>query len=156
MTERELLLRAAELSRVHSLAGDGAPFGAVVATPDGTVVAEGWNETFVANDPTAHAEVVAIRRATQALGRLDLSGHVIYASCEPCPMCLGAIFWARLDRVVFANSREDAARFGFDDAALYDEVARPLDARRIRCEHAPLDEALDVFGEWARWGGPAG
>ena len=155
MTELELLRRAAELSRVHSLAGEGAPFGAIVATPEGEVVAEGWNRTFAENDPTAHAEVVAIRRAAQALGRFDLSGHVIYASCEPCPMCLGAIFWARLDRVGFANSRDDAARFGFDDAALYEEVARPLDRRRIRCEHVPLDDALAAFEDWARRVGPA-
>jgi tRNA(Arg) A34 adenosine deaminase TadA len=129
-------------------AGSGGPFGAVVATADGTVVAEGWNEVLSTNDPTAHAEVVAIRRATGKLGTFDLSGHVMYASCEPCPMCLAATLWARLDRIVFANTREDAARIGFDDAMIYEEVAKPLDERVIACERIDLDEAAAVFEAW--------
>lgn len=147
--DRALLLRAIELSRVHMEAGEGGPFGAVVATLDGAIVAEGWNEVTSAHDPTAHAEVSAIRKAAAALGTHVLSGHVIYASCEPCPMCLGAIAWARLDRVVFANGRQDAARIGFDDAKIYEEIGRPLDQRWIRCEHAPMDEAREVFDAWA-------
>lgn len=147
--DRALLLRATELSRIHMEAGEGGPFGAVVATVDGAVIAEGWNQVTSTNDPTAHAEVSAIRKAAASLGTHVLSGHVIYASCEPCPMCLAAISWARLDRVVFANGREDAARVGFDDARLYDEIGRPIDQREIRCEHVPLDEAAAVFDAWA-------
>lgn len=148
--DRTLLLRAVELSHEHMHAGRGGPFGAVVAKPDGTIVAEGWNEVLSTNDPTAHAEVVAIRRATSKLGTFDLAGHVMYASCEPCPMCLSAIFWARLDRIVFANTRDDAARIGFDDALIYEEVAKPLDKRLIACEQIDLDEAAAVFEAWVR------
>ena len=147
--DRALLLRAVDLSRVHMEAGEGGPFGAVVATADGEVVAEGWNQVTSTADPTAHAEIVAIRRAAASLGTHLLAGHVIYASCEPCPMCLAAIAWARMARVVFANGREDAARIGFDDAKIYEEVARPLDERAIRCERVPLEEAQAVFDAWA-------
>jgi guanine deaminase len=143
-----LLRRAVDLARIHADAGRGGPFGAVIADQDGTLVAEGWNEVTSTNDPTAHAEVVAIRRACAALGRYDLKGHVVYASCEPCPMCLGAILWARLDRIVFAQDREGAARIGFDDAAIYAEVARPLAERTVRCEQVRLPEADAVFEAW--------
>jgi guanine deaminase len=146
--DRRLLLRAVELSHEHMHAGRGGPFGAVIARPDGTIVAEGWNEVLSTNDPTAHAEVVAIRRATAKLGTFDLNGHIMYASCEPCPMCLSAILWARLDRVVFSNTREDAARIGFDDAMIYEEVAKPIDQRIIACERVDLDEATAVFEAW--------
>lgn len=146
--DRMLLLRAVELSDEHMRAGEGGPFGAVIADPAGSVVAEGWNEVVASNDPTAHAEIVAIRRATSRLGTFDLAGHVMYASCEPCPMCLSAILWARLDRVVFANTREDAARIGFDDALIYEEVAKPIDKRIIACEQVELGEAQAVFDAW--------
>ncbi|WP_020185575.1 nucleoside deaminase [Methylopila sp. 73B] len=148
MSDRELLARAVELSRTHSEAGEGGPFGAVVATPDGRVVAEGWNQVLSHGDPTAHAEVVAIRRAAEALGTHVLTGHVMYASCEPCPMCLAAVAWARMDRIVFANSRHDAARIGFDDAKIYEEIGRPLDQRWIACERVEMPEAEAVFNEW--------
>jgi guanine deaminase len=146
--DRLMLLRAVELSDEHMRAGEGGPFGAVIADTAGSIVAEGWNEVVASNDPTAHAEIVAIRRATARLGSFDLAGHVIYASCEPCPMCLAAILWARLDRVVFANTREDAARIGFDDALIYEEVAKPLDKRIIACEQIDLEEAAAVFDAW--------
>jgi tRNA(Arg) A34 adenosine deaminase TadA len=145
-----LLARAVNLSRLHMEAGAGGPFGAVIATKDGRIIAEGWNGVTSGNDPTAHAEVVAIRRACAALGTFDLSGHVIYSSCEPCPMCLGAIYWARLDRLVFANSRADAAAIGFDDARIYDEIPKPIEARLLPTVHRPSREATAVFADWLK------
>ena len=129
--------------------GAGGPFGAVVVK-DGQVVAEGWNQVTSTNDPTAHAEVVAIRRACTALGRFDLRGAVLYTSCEPCPMCLSAAYWARLDAVVFGNAREDAAAIGFDDQFLYDEVAKPIEARSLPIRRLLAAEALEVFAAWAQ------
>ncbi|MFY8156844.1 MAG: nucleoside deaminase [Rhabdaerophilum sp.] len=148
--DEALLARAVKLSRAHMEAGAGGPFGAVIATKDGRVIAEGWNGVTSGNDPTAHAEVVAIRRACAALGTFDLSGHVIYSSCEPCPMCLGAVYWARLERLVFANSRADAAAIGFDDARIYDEIPKPIEARLLPTVHRPSREATAVFAEWLK------
>ena len=119
------LARAVALSREHMQAGAGGPFGAVVVR-DGTVLAEGWNQVTSTNDPTAHAEVMAIRRACQAVGSFSLTGATLYASCEPCPMCLASAYWARVSRIVFANTREDAAAIGFDDQMLYDEIPKPV------------------------------
>jgi guanine deaminase len=99
-------------------------------------------------DPTAHAEVMAIRRACQALGRFDLRGTVLYTSCEPCPMCLAAAYWARVDALYYANTQADAAAIDFDDAFLYREVALPIPARSLKCEQILRDEALAVFREW--------
>lgn len=142
-----LLARAVALSREHMEAGAGGPFGAVIASADG-VVAEGWNQVTSALDPTAHAEVVAIRRAAQALGRFSLAGTTLYTSCEPCPMCLAAAYWARVDRVVFANTRAQAAAIGFDDAFLYEQVALPPEARSLPMDHVPTPEAEAVFAAW--------
>jgi tRNA(Arg) A34 adenosine deaminase TadA len=142
------ITRTVALSRAHMLAGHGGPFGAVVVM-DGKVVAEGWNQVTSTNDPTAHAEVVAIRRACTALSRFDLRGATLYSSCEPCPMCLSAALWARVDRIVYANTREDAAAIGFDDAPFYDEVARAPAITMARMEHHPSAEARGVFLEWA-------
>jgi guanine deaminase len=141
------LRRAVELSRERMLAGDGGPFGAVVARGD-EIVGEGWNRVTSALDPTAHAEVVAIRAACERLGRFELSGLTIYSSCEPCPMCLAAIYWARLDRLVYANSRLEAAAIGFDDAEFYVQVALPLERQRLPAEHIELPEARAVFELW--------
>ncbi len=127
--------------------GKGGPFGAIIVR-NGRVLAEGWNQVTSANDPTAHAEVTAIRRACEAIGDFSLKGAVIYSSCEPCPMCLAAIYWARLDRLVFANTRGQAAAIGFDDEALYREVSLPFEARSIPTLHLPTPEASDVFAEW--------
>lgn len=149
MPDEEALMRhAIALSRAGMAANAGGPFGALVAR-DGEILAEGWNQVTSANDPTAHAEVVAIRRACAALGRFDLRGAVLYTSCEPCPMCLAAAYWARLDRVVYANAREDAASIGFDDQWLYDEVAKPPPARRLPMRRLLAAEARAVFAEWA-------
>jgi len=147
-SDAELLRKAAHLSRVHMEGGQGGPFGAVIVDERGTVVAEGWNQVTSHNDPTAHAEVVAIRRACQALGRFDLAGHAIYSSCEPCPMCLAAIYWARLDRLVFANTREEAAAIGFDDAAIYEEIPKPIAERAIPTVQLPDEEAAAAFRAW--------
>lgn len=145
--DRVHLLRAVELSRARMLANLGGPFGAVIVK-DGEVIAEGWNEVTSSNDPTAHGEVVAIRRACEALGTFSLAGATIYSSCEPCPMCLSAIYWARIERLVFANSRQQAAHIGFDDEFLYREVPKPLSERSIPTVHLPLSEADEVFDLW--------
>jgi guanine deaminase len=147
LNDRELLRRAVELSRERMLAGDGGPFGAVIAC-EGEIVAEGFNRVTSTNDPTGHAEIVAIREACAALGRFDLRGCVLYSSCEPCPMCLGAVYWARLDRLVYANTREQAARIGFDDAAIYAELALPLEQQSLPSERVDLPEAREVFALW--------
>ena len=148
MADHETLLRrAVEISGIEMRKRQGGPFGAVIAR-DGEIIAEGHNRVTSANDPTAHAEVVAIREACAKLGTFDLSGCVIYASCEPCPMCLSAIYWARLDAVYYANSREDAAGIGFDDALLYDEIAKPIAGRKLPMTRLVLSEADEIFQEW--------
>jgi len=139
--------RAIELSRSHMEAGEGGPFGAVVVK-DGQVVADGWNRVTSSHDPTAHAEVTAIREACARLGTFELRGCEIYTSCEPCPMCLSAIYWARLDRIWYANGQADAAAIQFDDAWLYREVALPLGERSLPLTQLLRDEALTVFKAW--------
>ena len=148
MTRDELMRRAIALSHEKMLAGEGGPFGAVVAR-DGDIVAEGWNQVTTALDPTAHAEVVAIRRACTALGRFDLSGCEVFTSCEPCPMCLAALYWARVDRIWFGNNRADAAAVGFDDDVLYREIPLPLQQRSIPTSQLLGDEAIAAFQAWA-------
>jgi tRNA(Arg) A34 adenosine deaminase TadA len=145
--EAEFMRRAIALSRQGMEAGAGGPFGAVVVL-DGAVVGEGWNQVTSTNDPTAHAEIVAIRRACAALGRFDLRGATLYTSCEPCPMCLAAAYWARLDAIVHGNAREDAAAIGFDDAWLYREVAMPVDQRALPMRRLLQAVALEVFDAW--------
>lgn len=150
LDDDRLMARAVQLSREHMEGGSGGPFGAVIADRQGRVVSEGWNCVTSGNDPTAHAEVTAIRRACEALGTFNLSGHVIYSSCEPCPMCLAAVYWARLDRLVFANSRQEAAAIGFDDAMIYEEIPKPIEARAIPTVHRPSAEASAVFADWMK------
>lgn len=140
---------AVRISAERMREGEGGPFGAVVVR-DGRIVAEGWNRVTSANDPTAHAEVTAIRRACEALGTFSLQGCEIYTSCEPCPMCLAAIYWARLEGVYYANTREHAAEIGFDDALIYGEVSKPVEHRAIPTVRLPLPEAEAVFAEWHR------
>ena len=143
-----LLGRAVELSRERMQANEGGPFGAVIASPDGEIAGEGWNRVTSAHDPTAHAEISAIRAACSGLGRFELSGHTIYSSCEPCPMCLAAIYWARLDRLVYSNTRADAAAIGFDDLHFYSQIALPLAEQSLRAERLDLPEARAVFELW--------
>lgn len=146
-TQRPFLLRAIELAREHSLRGVGGPFGAVIVSGD-EIVAEGWNEVLATSDPTAHAEIVAIRRATSVRKSHSLKGCVMFASCEPCPMCFGAIHWARIDALYFAASREDAAAIGFDDALLHREVRLDPEARTLPSEQAEQAVAVAAMRAW--------
>ena len=141
------MARAIQLSvdGVHS--GRGGPFGAVIVR-DEKIVAEGMNQVTSTNDPTAHAEVLAIRRACHKLGVFELKDCELYTSCEPCPMCLGAIYWARLSRIYFANTAEDAAQIGFDDSFIYSELRHPLSGRRIPTIQIMREEALAGFRAW--------
>ncbi len=141
------LREAIDLSREKMEAGEGGPFGAIIVR-DGKVVGRGWNRVTSANDPTAHAEVEAIRAACRQLDRYSLEGCEIYASCEPCPMCLAAIYWARLDTLYFAASRDDAARAGFDDALLYDEIPKPTMERSLASEQHLRAEAGIIMDLW--------
>ena len=143
------MAEAAKVSREKMNAGFGGPFGAVVVK-DGKVIGTGFNKVTTDNDPTAHAEVVAIRDACTNIGDFNLSGAVIYTSCEPCPMCLSSIYWARLDTIYYANTRWDAAKIGFDDAELYDEVAKNIEDRKIPMIHMADEEAALAFEEWDR------
>ena len=142
------LLRKAIALAVESAGTDGGPFGAVVARGD-EGIATGTNRVTSSGDPTAHAEIVAIRRAAEALGTHDLSGCVLYASTEPCPMCLAATWWARIGEIVFAADRDAAARAGFDDAAIYQEVASDREVRSIPCRQHLADEGEAPFRAWA-------
>jgi guanine deaminase len=138
---------AIRLSKDKMEAGEGGPFGALVVR-EGKIVGRGWNRVTSANDPTAHAEVEAIRDAGETLGIFSLEGCEIYSSCEPCPMCLAAIYWARLDALYFAAGREDAAKAGFDDALLYEEVSKPWNFQSLKTEQHLQSEAQDVFTHW--------
>jgi guanine deaminase len=143
----EFMRRAIALA-LENIRNGGGPFGAVVVK-DGNVVAEGANRVTVNHDPTAHAEVVAIRAACAELDSFELKGCELYASCEPCPMCLGAIYWARLSRVYFAGTAEDAAAAGFDDAFIYREMAIPHEHRRLAMSGLLREDGKRVFRAWA-------
>jgi guanine deaminase len=145
--DNPFMARAIQLSidNVHS--GRGGPFGAIIVK-DGAIVAEAANQVTCTNDPTAHAEVLAIREACKSLGVFDLEGCEIYTSCEPCPMCLGAIYWARLSRVYFANAAADASRIGFNDSLIYRELAKPLSQRAIPMVQTMREDALAAFRAW--------
>lgn len=147
MTPDQWLQRAIALSQQHMQANAGGPFGAVIVRGD-QLVAEGWNQVTSSVDPTAHAEVVAIRRACKTLDNFSLAGCVLYTSCEPCPMCLAAAYWARIDRIVFAAGRADAAAIGFDDAFIYDQIPLPTDQRSVPMQQALRDDAVKVFRMW--------
>ncbi len=143
------MARAIQLSIDNVLAGRGGPFGAVIAKGV-DIIAEGVNCVTSANDPTAHAEIVAIREACKKLGAFELTGCDIYTSCEPCPMCLGAIYWARPDRVYFGNTAADASNAGFDDSLIYSEIPQPHSQRKIPMIQMMRDEALEAFRAWAK------
>jgi len=145
----ETFLRLAiALSEEKMRANQGGPFGALVVR-GGEVLGLGWNRVTSANDPTAHAEVTAIRAACAAIGDFRLNGAVLYTSCEPCPMCLASAYWARIDRIVYANARADAAAIGFDDAFLYEQLALPIAARSLPMTRLLAPEAKAVFDAWA-------
>jgi guanine deaminase len=143
----EFMRRAIVLGKENVHTGGGGPFAAVIVK-DGRIVAEGVNRVTTTNDPTAHAEVVAIREACRALGVFQLAGCDLYTTCEPCPMCLGAIYWARPARVYYACVASDAAAVGFDDAFIYEELKRGHDARRLPMQQMLREESLEIFSLW--------
>ena len=146
MTPEELMRKAIELAE-ENVDNGGGPFGAVISR-NGEIIATGVNRVTSAHDPTAHAEVSAIRAACKELGTFDLSGCEIYTSCEPCPMCLGAIYWAHIDRMYYGNDKADAKRIGFDDSFIYDEIALPLHDRKLASERILTEEAAKAFDMW--------
>ena len=140
--------RAIELAEKGMNSGAGGPFGAVVVNSDGEIIGEGHNQVTSSNDPTAHAEVVAIRNACKNLNDFQLEGCTIYTSCEPCPMCLGAIYWARPERIIFGCSKKDAAAIGFDDDFIYQEIAVSVSERKIATSQILQEQAIYVFRKW--------
>ncbi len=146
MDSKELMMRAIQLSE-ESVTNGGGPFGAVIAR-NGEIIAEGSNCVTIDNDPTAHAEVSTIRKACAKLGTFDLGGCEIYTSCEPCPMCLGAIYWANLDKIYYANDRKDAAAIGFDDDFIYQELPLKPEERKKPSVIILQDEAKVAFEMW--------
>ena len=146
---KQFMREAIRISIDKMRSNHGGPFGAVVVKR-GKIVGRGWNQVTSSNDPTAHAEVVAIRDACRRLKTFQLEGCELYTSCEPCPMCLSAIYWARLKRVFYANTRRDAAKANFDDAVIYQEVARPISRRKISMRQFMRKEALRALAEWKR------
>ena len=146
MTKEELMRKAIELS-IKSVRNGGGPFGAIIARK-GEIIAEGSNGVTIYNDPTAHAEVTAIRKACEKLGTFDLTGCEIYTSCEPCPMCLCAIYWAHLDKIYYANDRKDAADIGFDDDFIYQEIEVKPQYRKKSSEILMREEGLEAFRIW--------
>lgn len=145
--DREFMRRAIDLS-IENIDMGGGPFGAVIVR-DGKLIASGTNRVVPNNDPTAHAEVVAIRNACRELETFDLSGCTVYTSCEPCPMCLSALYWAGVERICYANTKRDAAAISFDDSYIYDQLRLDYDRRTIHCEHFMRDEALEAFRKWS-------
>jgi guanine deaminase len=145
--DQEFIEQAILLASEHMRAMDGGPFGALIVL-ENEIIARGWNKVTSTNDPTAHAEVTAIRAAGAHLGSFVLKDCVLYTSCEPCPMCLGAAYWARVERIVFAGARADAARAGFDDEELYRELTVPIAARKLPMLQISRDNAIRVFDEW--------
>ncbi|MGG3573169.1 nucleoside deaminase [Bacillus gobiensis] len=150
MSHELFLQRAIELAVSGVNSGKGGPFGAVIVK-DGEIIAEGQNNVTSSNDPTAHAEVTAIREACKALGEYQLDDCILYTSSEPCPMCLGAIYWARPKKVYFAAKHEDAAHAGFDDSFIYDEIAKPHESRKIVFHELNLENKMEPFESWAQY-----
>ncbi len=148
MQKEELMRRAIAVSE-NSVRNGGGPFGAVIASKEGEIIAEASNSVTIDHDPTAHAEVNCIRKATAKLGTFDLAGYDIYTSCEPCPMCLGAIYWAHLDKIYYANDRKDAAAIGFDDDFIYQELELKNEDRHKKMELLLPEEAKKAFEMWA-------
>ena len=142
----EFMLRAITLS-IESVKTGGGPVGSVIAK-DNKIISEGFNRVTTTNDPTAHGEIVAIRAACKKLNNFNLSGSTLYSSCEPCPMCLSAIYWARIDKVYYANTRKDAQKIDFDDSLIYSEFQKNIDQRKIPMIQMMRNEALKAFELW--------
>lgn len=147
MESNKKFMRKAIALSIRNIQKGGGPFGAVIVK-DGKIIATGVNKVTVKNDPTAHAEVVAIRKAAKKLGTFDLSGCEIYTSCEPCPMCLGAVYWAHLDRMYYGNTKTDARNIGFDDSFIYDEIELSPENRKIKTVQLLDNEAIIAFEAW--------
>ena len=143
-----LMEEAVELARTSMRAGRGGPFGAILVLEGTRVVGRGANEVLATNDPTAHAEVVAIRSAARALGRFHLPEGELYTTCEPCPMCLGAVYWARLKAVYYLNTRADAARAGFADEFIYQEISTPIGTRKVPFRQMQSSSGDQLLEEW--------
>tara|TARA_B110000263_G_scaffold56267_1_gene47851 strand:- start:135 stop:608 length:474 start_codon:yes stop_codon:yes gene_type:complete len=143
---KNFMLRAIELSMI-SLKEDGGPFGCVIVK-NNEIISEGFNEVTNKNDPTAHAEIVAIRNACNKLNTFNLKGTQMFTSCEPCPMCLSAIYWSHIDKIYYGNNRKDAAKIGFDDSYIYDELSLDLNKRKIPLEQINEIEAIKAFEQW--------
>ena len=146
ISKNKFMLRAIELS-ISSAKDTGGPFGCVMVKDD-KIIAEGSNKVTFSNDPTAHAEIVAIREACKKLNTFNLSGCDLYASCEPCPMCLSAIYWSRVDNIFYANTREDAKKINFDDSLIYSEISKKNEDRKIPIKQMLRDEAIKAFEIW--------
>ena len=146
---KKFMKKAISLAEENLKTNAGGPFGAVVVK-DGEIIGKGGNRVTSQNDPTAHAEIVAIREAAKNLGSFDLSGCEIFTSCEPCPMCLGAIYWARLDRLYYAATKDDAAKADFDDSFIYEEISKPKDQRKLQSIQLMREDAVKVFEEWIK------
>jgi len=140
--------KAVELSLEMMRKGNGGPFGAVVVK-NGEIISTGYNNVLNENDPTAHAEIMAIREACKKLKTFQLTGCYLYTSCEPCPMCMGAIYWARPDKVFYSNSRKEASKIGFDDSFIYKELKLPLHLRKIEMQRLKHPQAIKAFEEWS-------
>ena len=146
LEDQKFMQMAIELS-IENIDSGGGPFGAIIVR-NGELIAKGANRVVPNNDPTAHAEVVAIRNACQKLQTFDLRGCTVYTSCEPCPMCLSALYWAGIERICYANTKRDAAAIEFDDSFIYDQLRLDYDRRSIHCEHFMRSEALEAFAKW--------
>ena len=144
--KNEYMQRAIELS-IENVNNGGGPFGSVIVK-EGRIIAEGSNKVTSSNDPTAHGEVVAIRQACKNLNNFDLSGCELYSTCEPCPMCLSAIYWARIDKIYYANTREDARKINFDDSLIYSELKKNINERKIPMIQMMRSDALKAFDLW--------
>ncbi len=145
--EEKFMAEAIKLSELAVEKGEGGPFGCVIVKED-KIIGRGYNRVLATNDPTAHAEVVAIRDACKNLSSFQLEGCEVYTSCEPCPMCLGALYWARPKIIYYANTREDASENGFDDSLIYDEISKSIDERKIPFRILKLANAYDAFENW--------
>ena len=149
MNKKELMQEAIKCSLEGMHSNAGGPFGAVIAK-DGEIIAKGWNKVTSTNDPTAHAEVTVIREACKKLGTFDLTGCELYTSCEPCPMCLSASYWAGIKKIYYGNTRKDAANINFDDDFIYKEIPLPMSERTIPMEQVDREEAIKAFEEWSK------
>lgn len=152
MDNHDFFMKEAIKLSLDNIKNNGGPFGAVIVK-DGEIIARGTNRVTAINDPTAHAEIMAIREAAKKFNNFNLTGCTIYTSCEPCPMCLSAIYWARIDKIFFGNTKADARKIGFDDSFIYDEIKLPIEMRKIKTQQLLRDEAIEGFKKWDEFEG---